>query len=263
MGVAKQVERVLEMSPAQHADSELDSTTLEKSSHLANPHAGFKSIGFHKRPRVPSVSIAPFHKCGPRVWPALAACCHSFHVMATSSKAEELLTEGKMQYASGNRGNAFNSFEEALKEENIDKEVQQELLYCCLACSAVTGDMEQAKMYLREMTLSGLTFERALEDSSLMPFESTAFVKKQLKGFSQGTLPKQSGQIQRERLKMERVQQDEGGPLPEGYNFDDLDSGDLDVSVFGVFRRVVLVIVALVLLYTGLFFYGLQFIEPN
>ena len=78
----------------------------------------------------------------------------------------------------------FKTFERALDgggDGTMTAATRRELCYCAMCCSAAFGDVEAAKMYLREMQAFGLDFEMAIADPRLMKMESSALMKNQLK----------------------------------------------------------------------------------
>eukprot|EP00746_Dinoflagellata_sp_MGD_P090706 gnl/MRDRNA2_/MRDRNA2_35844_c0_seq1.p1 gnl/MRDRNA2_/MRDRNA2_35844_c0~~gnl/MRDRNA2_/MRDRNA2_35844_c0_seq1.p1 ORF type:complete len:310 (+),score=52.49 gnl/MRDRNA2_/MRDRNA2_35844_c0_seq1:90-1019(+) len=247
----------------------LDRTTVGK------PHsrAILSRYPSPSRPRVSSHhSITSFHRRGPlsNVPAAATLRGHSFRIMAATSQAEKLLDEGKTVYMGGDRGQALNIWERALQEDDIPKEVQQELLYSCLAACAASGDIEASKMYVREMTESGLSYEKAMSDPSFMRMEASAFMRKQLKSFVAGN-QKSLGTIQREiyqAKEKEKAASGEGKPrtgdgvpsTPLIQNLDPSDDG-IDFSYVGIARRVAGLVVAAVVLYGILFVIGFQFLN--
>lgn len=179
--------------------------------------------------------------------------------------AASMLADGRAMYERGERMNGFKTFERALDggDGTMTAETRRELCYCAMCCSAAFGDVETAKMYLREMQAYGLDFEMAIADPRLMKMESSALMKNQLKKFAAGE-GKSFGTVQRERY--ERDQAAKGpGPAPTSVKgLRDLDiSSDTDESVEAIVGRVAALIALSVVGFAALFAAGMQVMEPG
>ena len=180
--------------------------------------------------------------------------------------AESMLVEGRAMYERGERMNGFKTFERALDgggDGTMTAATRRELCYCAMCCSAAFGDVEAAKMYLREMQAFGLDFEMAIADPRLMKMESSALMKNQLKKFAAGE-GRSFGTVQRERY--ERDQAAKGpGPAPTSVKgLRDLDiSSDTDESVEAIVGRVAALIALAVVGFAALFAAGMQVMEPG
>lgn len=299
---AKLFERVLKTSPLDHVV--LDNAMLGKPSHLASLRTGTLGLGLSNvgvalhlpkdsrplpialfqggAPRPWPVTGTSFQRRGQGVWSAIAARRDPFRVMADTEvvenpaeECENALIEGKAFYKDESRGLALNTFERAVNKYVRDsekmflvpKEMRQELLYSCLVCTAASGDIEQSKIYLREMTQSGISWDevRSNPNPKWLKMEITAFVRNQLKGFAAGK-QKSVGTIQREATV--KMRERENKPAVEtnleglkDFDYTDAEGNTMDVSIGGILRRVSILLVAVVVGYIALFNFGLQFVD--
>lgn len=139
---------------------------------------------------------------------------------------------------------------------------RRELCYCAMCCSAAFGDVEAAKMYLREMQAFGLDFEMAIADPRLMKMESSALMKNQLKKFAAGE-GKSFGTVQREQYERDKAN---AAPTPATSvsGLRDLEiSSDTDESVEAIVKRVGILIVLSAVGFVALFKGGMGIMEPG
>jgi hypothetical protein len=162
--------------------------------------------------------------------------------------------------------NGYKMFERALDMPVSSMETRAELCYCAMCCNAAFGDVETAKMWLREMQAYGLDFEDSLVDGSLMRMESSALMKNQLKKFAAGE-GKSSGTVQREAYERDKAAQAAAGivgPATTVRGLADLEiSSDTDESVEAIIKRVGLLLVLSVAGFAALFTGGMSIMEPG
>jgi hypothetical protein len=131
-----------------------------------------------------------------------------------------------------------------------------------MCCSAAFGDVESAKMYLREMQACGLDFETAIADPTMMRMESSALMKNQLKKFAAGE-GKSFGTVQREQYERDKAN---AAPTPATSvsGLRDLEiSSDTDESVEAIVKRVGILIVLSAVGFVALFKGGMGIMEPG
>jgi len=183
-------------------------------------------------------------------------------VTATSTAADAL-RDGRARYEAGDRMNGLKAFERALEsDERMSLETRRELCYCAMCCSAAFGDVESAKMYLREMQARGLDFETAIADPTMMRMESSALMKNQLKKFAAGE-GKSFGTVQREQYERDKAN---AAPTPATSvsGLRDLEiSSDTDESVEAIVKRVGILIVLSAVGFVALFKGGMGIMEPG
>jgi hypothetical protein len=183
-------------------------------------------------------------------------------VTATSTAADAL-RDGRARYEAGDRMNGLKAFERALEsEDGMSLETRRELCYCAMCCSAAFGDVESAKMYLREMQACGLDFETAIADPTMMRMESSALMKNQLKKFAAGE-GKSFGTVQREQYERDKAN---AAPTPATSvsGLRDLEiSSDTDESVEAIVKRVGILIVLSAVGFVALFKGGMGIMEPG
>ena len=181
-----------------------------------------------------------------------------------SQSIDDLLAEGRSLYERGERMQGYKLFEKALSEDarGTSTETRAELLYCAMCCNAAFGDVETAKMYLREMQMFGLDFEYAMQDSGLMKMESSALMKNQLKKFAAGE-GKSFGTVQREQYERDKAA---AAPLPPTNvrGLADLEiSSDTDESVEAIVKRVGALVALSIVGFVALFKGGMSIMEPG
>jgi hypothetical protein len=184
-------------------------------------------------------------------------------VTTAASTAEDALRDGRARYEAGDRMNGLKAFERALEsEDGMSLETRRELCYCAMCCSAAFGDVESAKMYLREMQACGLDFETAIADPTMMRMESSALMKNQLKKFAAGE-GKSFGTVQREQYERDKAN---AAPTPATSvsGLRDLEiSSDTDESVEAIVKRVGILIVLSAVGFVALFKGGMGIMEPG
>lgn len=165
-----------------------------------------------------------------------------------ASVPSELIAEGKAKYEKGDKMGALKLFEEA-SSRSEDLSVKRAALYNQCCCHTYFGDLELAQIALREAIQCGLDYGRVEEDPDLLRMEASAQVRNQLRSFASGRQAS-SGTRQRrdfERMKRTGERRSSAGSQMSGM-LEDIETGDnIDVTVQGLLRRVVLVIVAFVL----------------
>ena len=193
---------------------------------------------------------------------ARARAARRVAVTATSTAADAL-RDGRARYEAGDRMNGLKAFERALEsEDGMSLETRRELCYCAMCCSAAFGDVESAKMYLREMQACGLDFETAIADPTMMRMESSALMKNQLKKFAAGE-GKSFGTVQREQYERDKAN---AAPTPATSvsGLRDLEiSSDTDESVEAIVKRVGILIVLSAVGFVALFKGGMGIMEPG
>ena len=158
----------------------------------------------------------------------------------------------------------YKVFERAIARDDgkMSRETRAELMYCAMCCVAAFGDVETAKMYLREMQMYGLDFEYALSDRGLMKMESSALMRNQLKKFAAGE-GKSFGTVQREQYERDKAA---AAPLPPTNvrGLADLEiSSDTDESVDAIVKRVAALLALSAVGFVALFKGGMSIMEPG
>eukprot|EP00747_Dinoflagellata_sp_TGD_P220383 gnl/TRDRNA2_/TRDRNA2_92384_c0_seq1.p1 gnl/TRDRNA2_/TRDRNA2_92384_c0~~gnl/TRDRNA2_/TRDRNA2_92384_c0_seq1.p1 ORF type:complete len:309 (+),score=49.80 gnl/TRDRNA2_/TRDRNA2_92384_c0_seq1:59-985(+) len=278
---AKLFDRAIDRLPRRHTD--LDGTALGKPCLHAMPGKGplLSKRGLSAGALANSVTQwrSPF---------GVAPRGRSVRV-AAASDPQSLLSEGKFIYQRGDRGQAYNLFERALKQDDMPLAVRQELLYCALACSAATGDLELAKQYLRDMSLAGLSLDEAMAKEEYMKMEATAGIRKAIKNFAAARFPKEQKAPRRpqaaanfagsaslgnaaaesgESDELEFLKPENAGKKPSMSFLTDVENmgadsgeGGLDFSPGAIIQRVAILVVVILLGGAALFVFGLQFLE--
>lgn len=181
----------------------------------------------------------------------------------SGSAADELLRRGRATYEAGERMNGYKMFEKALGMDDASLETRRELCYCAMCCNAAFGDVETAKMYLREMQAYGLDFEDALVSGGRMKMESSALMKNQLKKFAAGE-GKSFGTVQREAYERDKAASAPATPPTSVRGLADLDiSSDTDESVEAIVKRVGLLLVVSAAGFAALFAGGMGIMQPG
>jgi len=99
--------------------------------------------------------------------------------------ADSALEEGRSLYLSGDRMGALRKFEEALSDPNVTLDQKQEALYSSTCCHATFGDVELAKILLRQGILeAGLDWDDATTRDGWVPLVASTQCKIQLRTFS-------------------------------------------------------------------------------
>lgn len=187
---------------------------------------------------------------------------HRVVARAGASSAAASLAEGRAMYERGDRMGGYKTFERALEGDTMSIETRGELNYCAMCCVAAFGDVEAAKMYLREMEGCGLAFEDATSDPSRMKMESSALMRNQLKKFAAGE-GRSIGAVRREQFERERANEG-AGTRSTISGLRDLDvSSDTDESVEAIVKRVGILIALSVVGFAALFNAGMGIMQPG
>lgn len=194
----------------------------------------------------------------------------------SSSKAAELIQDGKALFAANDRMGALGQFEEATRVAVTASEFQA--AYFNAACvHASFGDVEPAQSCLRSAINSGLVLEQALKDPTLLRISASPQVVIQLKKFAANVARQQQEQVSgaaaaRAATSMPRAAPKPGPSVPGGWRAavdQDLtellqtENQGIDASFGAIVRRVAIVLVVGVALGVGLFFFGLQYAFPE
>ncbi|KAK9803103.1 hypothetical protein WJX73_003826 [Symbiochloris irregularis] len=99
------------------------------------------------------------------------------------SEAAEALQEGRKKYDAGDRMGALRLFESALKKDPSVEE-RQAALYDATCVHAGYGDVELAQQSLRDGVTAGLEFDAALKDPDRIKLDAPPQVQIQLKKFA-------------------------------------------------------------------------------
>ncbi|KAG2445193.1 hypothetical protein HYH02_008661 [Chlamydomonas schloesseri] len=204
--------------------------------------------------RVPGCAPLPARRVGR---------CRAVTVQA-SAKAAELLEKAKKKYESGDRLSAMNLYEAAMNEEPTIEQ-KRAALFGVTAVHASFGDVELAQMTLREAIRNGLEYEKALEDPEYVTMVTSQQITIQLRRFAQQIAIAMANRPPTERPYGSSARRT-GGAVP------DLDailgsssgeSAEVDTSVGGIIRRVIIVVLVGVGLGVGLWFLGLEYMFPK
>eukprot|EP01025_Chloroclados_australasicus_P055680 TRINITY_DN6802_c0_g1_i2.p3 TRINITY_DN6802_c0_g1~~TRINITY_DN6802_c0_g1_i2.p3 ORF type:complete len:223 (-),score=14.13 TRINITY_DN6802_c0_g1_i2:326-994(-) len=186
-------------------------------------------------------------------------------VLQCSQEAEQQIKQGLKQYKSGNKMGALDSFEKSLNM-NPSKEQSQAALYNATCVHANFGDVELAQVSLREAMVAGLDFELAVAapQELMLQISAPTQILLQLKRFSQSI--KQKRTQRSKEIQASSVGKAQNTPeFSFSGNVDELFSTevrDMDTSVFGIVRRVLLLVFALTAFGIALFYFGLQYMFP-
>ena len=179
--------------------------------------------------------------------------------------ASTLLRDGVAAYERGARMDGYKLFEKALARDDLTLEERRELNYCAMCCVAAFGDVEAAKMYLREMEACGLRFDDAMADPGRMRMESSALMRNQLKKFAAGEA-RSVGAVRKEQFERERANAG-GAPSPSTSSVSglrDLDiSSDTDESIEAIVKRVGILIALSIVGFAALFSAGMGIMQPG
>ncbi|GMH44648.1 hypothetical protein BSKO_12600 [Bryopsis sp. KO-2023] len=176
-----------------------------------------------------------------------------------SAEAAKLISQGVEKYNSGDRMGALSKFDAALTQSPSKKE-RQLAAYNSTCVHASFGDIELARFTLRDALNTGLDFEAALQDPEFLKFETSPQILIQLKRFSQSY----------EKSKNE-VATKETPPEVKSF-FDQADDvsdllsteiTDMDTSIWGIVRRVLILLVIGVVMFIVLFYAGLEYAFPK
>jgi len=156
----------------------------------------------------------------------------------------------------------YKMFEKALARDDLTLEERRELNYCAMCCVAAFGDVEAAKMYMREMEACGLRFDDALADPGRMRMETSALMRNQLKKFAAGEA-RSVGAVRKEQFERERA--NEGATSTSSVSgLRDLDiSSDTDESIEAIVKRVGILIALSIVGFAALFNAGMGIMQPG
>lgn len=161
---------------------------------------------------------------------------------------------------------ALQLWEKALKSDP-DSNQRQTALFNCTCVHASFGDAELAQITLRDAVLEGLDFRKALEsplslDDDAVSLTSSQQVLIKLKKFSDAAAkaaankataaPRTAKKITRDDL----MNDDLTGVL-------ETDMSGIDTSIFGIVKRVLVLLLILSISGVGLWFWGLSFLFPE
>ncbi|PNW82210.1 hypothetical protein CHLRE_06g278104v5 [Chlamydomonas reinhardtii] len=206
--------------------------------------------------RVPGCGALPARRVGR---------CRAVTVQA-SAKAGELLEKAKKKYEEGDRLQAMNLYEAALNEEPTIEQ-KRAALFGVTAVHASFGDVELAQMTLREGIRNGLEYEKALEDPTYVTMVTSQQITIQLRRFAQQLAIAMANRPPTERPYGSTARRaGSGGAVPDLDAILGSSSGDtaeVDTSVLGIIRRVIIVVLVGVGLGVGLWFLGLEYMFPK
>jgi tetratricopeptide (TPR) repeat protein len=187
------------------------------------------------------------------------------------------------KYDAGDRLAALRLWEKALRSDP-DQDERLAALFNSTAVYASTGDLELARMSLREAVQLGLDYNATCQgngDPRCVEMRASQQMLIQLRKFNEAVLKAMASKTatpspppgMRSSMKkntsdsyIRRSSSSNSKKLRD--NADDLtniletDMEGLDTSILGVVKRVTLVLLALSVLGVGLFFYGLKYLTP-
>lgn len=189
-----------------------------------------------------------------------------------------MLAAGRDKYDNGDKMGALKLFEAALSKDPTPFQ-KQDALYGATCVHASFGDLEIAKLPLRDAVQSGLDFDAALNDPSRIRLVTSQQVLIQLRKFADAarrqalskgdslTLPREVVAAAAARPISRRgsvgpssakalLTEDMGDVLQTDIN-------DMDSSVWGIVRRVALLLLTLVGGGIALFYLGLEYAFPK
>jgi hypothetical protein len=176
-------------------------------------------------------------------------------------EAAELIARGEKRYNNNDRMGALKLFEDALSKEPSVQE-RQRALFSSTCVHASFGDVELAQITLREAIACGLDFDQAMKDPELVKLKASPQILIQLRKFA-GAASKIKAAV------------DAPAPAPRAAKtakITDADLSDLldtemekgmDTSIFGILRRVALLVLVAVVGGSALFFIGLKLAFPD
>ncbi|GFR43470.1 hypothetical protein Agub_g4554 [Astrephomene gubernaculifera] len=194
-------------------------------------------------------------------------------LVLASAKADETLARAKAKYEEGDRLQAIKLYEEAL-EQDPDPKQRQAALFGVTAVHAAFLEVELAQISLREAVRYGLDYEQAIQDPSYVQIITSPQIFIQLRRFAQQLQNARAARPQAERpygSSSSSTAASSAGRSKAGAG-QDLDSilgsasgerAEVDTSVGGIIRRVLLVLLAGIALGTGLWFLGLEYLFPK
>lgn len=190
-------------------------------------------------------------------------------------QAGRLITQGKQKFQAGDRMGALKFWEDALKPE-ADADINQRkiALFNATCVHASFGDVELAQITLREAIQLGLDYIKAVQtpeevDPSLVPLIASQQVLIRLRKFNESTLkaigaasvpPPTFSSSKASSTTAKRgpsILQDDLSRVLE------TDMQGIDTSVFGIVRRVFVLLLVLAGLGVALYLIGLQYLFPD
>lgn len=184
------------------------------------------------------------------------------------------------KYDAGDRLAALRLWEKALRSDP-DQDERLAALFNSTAVYASTGDLELARMSLREAVQLGLDYNATCQgngDPRCVEMRASQQMLIQLRKFNEAVLKAMASKTATPspppgmRSSMKRNTSGSSNSSSKSKklrdNADDLtnlletDMEGLDTSILGVVKRVTLVLLALSGLGVGLFFYGLKYLAP-
>lgn len=201
-------------------------------------------------------------------------------------QAGQLLAAGKKKYDAGDRMGALQLWEDCLKNDP-DIEQRQAALFNTTCVHAGFGDVELAQITLRDAVQSGLDFKQAAEDPQTIGPDVVRLVASQqvlirLRKFNESVLKKAGGTAPPPFASSSAggggasssrpIGTGRGGTTGSGgsrgsalFEKDlskvlDTDMQGIDTSVFGIVRRVVVLLLALSVLGVVLFQVGIKYL---
>eukprot|EP00803_Ostreobium_quekettii_P009707 evm.model.scf_2298.1 EVM.evm.TU.scf_2298.1 scf_2298:2794-9079(+) len=188
------------------------------------------------------------------------------HVVS-SLEALDIIRRGRQKYASGDRMGALDLFEEATTKEPTTQQLQ-EARYCATCVHASFGDVELAKMMLRDAVDAGLDFEAALVDPEMVKMETSTQVLVQLRKFCAALSDaKSEGKSFADKAKPAPPSTVTMTMKPSpGEDIGDLLSTDIkgiDASFSGAVKRIAILLAVCIGGYILLFNLGLRYAFPE
>lgn len=178
-----------------------------------------------------------------------------------------MIGRGKQKYAAGDKMGALSLFEDAMKQQPT-KQQRQDAWYSATCVHASFGDVELAKMTLRDALEAGLDFEAALDNPDVPKLEAPTQIIIQLKKFSKAV------EEARAEAKAQQAARKTTTPAPitmsmkqsPKEDIGDLFSTDIkgiDSSFAGAVRRIAILVAVCVVGYILLFNLGLKYAFPS
>ncbi|KAL4445742.1 hypothetical protein ABPG77_008941 [Micractinium sp. CCAP 211/92] len=201
-------------------------------------------------------------------------------------QAERLLQDGSAKYNGGDRMGALRLWEQAL-QQSPTQEQRLAALFNASCVHASFGDLELAQIPLKEAIFSGLDFQAAVaqQDERYVKLKASAQVLIQLKRFNEQILKaKAAGPAAPPPMKAGRAAAAAGigsgsagggggragmgglGGMNLKQDMSEVLSTDaegIDASILGIVKRVVVLLLALSLFGTALFYLGLKYAFPD
>lgn len=163
---------------------------------------------------------------------------------------------------------ALKLYEDVCDDKEATTVQKQRAWFGATAVHACFGDVELAQITLREAVKTGLDFEQALDDPDMVQIQTSTQILLQLRKFNQRAQAALINRPAPPRMAASRPWA-EVAAAPSGQDLSSIlgsatsDQAAIDTSVPAILRRVALVLLVGVLLGTGLFFAGLEFLFPK